>query len=248
MKVVYHGSSVSKQDIIKRRKSIHGEYVYATNNKIIAILTSHECESEFTYSLGRDSKNEPYHLIERIPGAFDIMYKSSAFIYTLDGSNFKSVNTSLSQVISSEEEPVLGEEKIENLLKVIKNLEKENAVKVYRHPSKPEGFVRDNSDLIEKLAVGQDFETIRSRYITLLSYYPELLDKVNDKLFSINKSFPGFDTNDLFNIIDYCIARYNQDPHSEPFLKLKLDKFIKLYPIYFKDINLVDICNKKQFN
>ncbi len=245
MKVVYHGSRVSKLDTIKKRQSIHGEYVYATNNKVIAILTSHEYESDFTYSLIRSNKNEPYHLVERIPGAFDIMYKSSAFIYTLDGSNFKSMNTGLNQVVSSEEVAVLGEEKIENLSKVIRNLEKENAIRVYRHPNKPEGYVRDNSDLIEKLAAGQDFETIRSRYITLLSYYPELLDKVNDKLFSINKAFPGFDTNDLFNIINYCIERYNQDPNSEPFLKLKLDKFTKLYPIYFKDIDLVKTANKK---
>lgn len=245
MKVVYHGSSISKLDTITPHQNTHGNYVYATNNKVIAIVMAHQHGSDFTYNFGRNSKKEPYNLVERIPGAFEMMYKSSASIYSLDGSNFKKINTSFNEIVSSEEEKVLGEEKITDLLRVISNLEKENAIKIYRYPNKPEGFKRDSSDLIEKLAEGQDFETIRSRYITLLSYYPELLDKVNDKLFSINKSFPGFNTNDLFNIIDYCIARYNQDPKNEPFLKLKLDKFIKLYPIYFKDINLVDICNKK---
>ncbi len=245
MKVVYHGSNFSSLETITPHQSIHGNYVYATNNKVIAIIMAHKYGSDFTYSFGRENRKDPYNLVERIPGAFDIMYKSSASIYSLDGSNFKKINTSFNEIVSTEEEKVLGEEKITNLLKVINNLEKEKVIKVYRYPNKPEGFKRDGSDLIEKLADGQDFETIRRRYISLLSYYPELLDKVNDKLFSINKSFLGFNTSDLFNIIDYCIARYNQDPKNEPFLKLKLTKFKKLYPIYFKNINLVDICNKK---
>ena len=36
------------------------------------------------------------------------------------------------------------------------------------------------------------------------------------------------------------------DPTKEPFLKIKLDKFKKSYPIYFKEINLVEISRNRK--
>jgi hypothetical protein len=173
------------------------------------------------------------------------MYSNAASIYSLDGEVFESIDTGFNEVVCKEQVTVLGEEKISNLFRMINNLGKNSAIKVYRYPNKPSWHSRDGADLIEKFAKNDDFETTRTKYITLLSYYPELLDKVNNKLVTLEKTFPGFNTNDLFNILDYCIARYNQNPEDEPFLKIKLSKFTKLYPIYFKDINLLDKKNKK---
>ena len=239
MGIVYHGSSIHKLKKIKKNNNSSKDYVYATDNKILAIINSHSAGSEFTYSLNRSKDGKVLQLIERIPNAFDVMYNTSSSIYILDSSNFEKVRGTTDEYRSKYDENVLAEEFYPNLLDVLINLDKSKAIKIYRYPSKPLGFPRDNSDLINKLALNADKDTIRKRYITLLGFFPELLNKVNDKLFSIDKLMPGFSTEDLFKIINYCIEKNNLDSTSELYLRQKLDKFTKLYPIYFKDIDLL---------
>ena len=74
MSYVYHGSKTHGLTELEPRPSTHGTYVYATDDKSIAIIMSKRCGDDATYSLSRNEKGG-YDLVERIPGAFNKMFK-----------------------------------------------------------------------------------------------------------------------------------------------------------------------------
>ncbi len=81
----------------------------------------------------------PY-IQEQYEGSLEYAYKNmSGSIYTLDTNLFKNNVTSFrSEYISEEVASVIKEEKIENALDRILQLEKENKLIIYRFPNKPE--------------------------------------------------------------------------------------------------------------
>ena len=59
---VYHGSSQSGISKLEPKKSTHGTFVYATPYKELAVIFSGRCGDDLTYTLYRESKNEPWKL------------------------------------------------------------------------------------------------------------------------------------------------------------------------------------------
>ena len=77
MKILYHGSREHGLKRLEPRKSTHGVYVYATPEKVLALVFSSKCGDDLTYGLGRIGKNNPWNLVEKIPGAFEKIQRYS---------------------------------------------------------------------------------------------------------------------------------------------------------------------------
>ena len=150
MEYVYHGSKVHNLKRLDPHESTHGKYVYATPNKVIAILMSKCCGSDLTYTLNGDG-NGHFDLIERIPGALDKMYANDASIYTLDKSPFKDIHTGFNEVVSSESVNVEFEEYIPNLYEKLNELEASGFIHIYYYPDRPSYIPDDDHDLVDKL-------------------------------------------------------------------------------------------------
>lgn len=243
---LYHGSTKKKLDFLNPYFSTYGNYLKAYTTREIAIIKSHTLGSDITYYFGKIKSGEPYSLIERLPGAFEIMYSDPISIYKVDDSPFFDIDLGLECYVTDEEVLVLEEEVISNPLEELLKLSKEGKINIYRYPNKPRGFSLDNSDLLDRISKTGTFELILKRYKELLAYYPELLNEMNNRLMRKNSRFKGLDKSDIVKSINLSISRSNIDPTKEPFLKIKLDKFKKSYPIYFKEINLVEISRNKK--
>ena len=150
MEYVYHGSKIHGLKELTPHESTHGNYVYATPNKVVAILMSKCCGSDITYTLNGDG-NGHYDLIERIPGAIDKMYSNDASIYTLDNASFKNIHTGFDEVVSEETVKVEYEEYIPNLYEKLNELEEAGFVHIYYYPDRPSYIPEDDSDLVDKL-------------------------------------------------------------------------------------------------
>lgn len=243
---LYHGSTKRGLDFLNPYFSINGNYLKAYATREAAIIKTHRLGSDITYFFGKDKASEPYYLVERLPGAFDIMYNNPISIYKVDDSPFFDIDLGLDSYVTDEEIAVLEEEIIYNPLKELLKLSKEGKIIIYRYPNKPKGFSVDNSDLLDRVSRLGTFELVLKRYKELLAYYPELLNEMNNRLMRLNNRFKGLDKSDIVKSINLSISRSNIDPTKEPFLKIKLDKFKKSYPIYFKEINLVEISRNKR--
>jgi len=58
MGVVYHGSKERGLKRIEPRKSTHGVYVYATDDKFLALHFSKRCGDDLTYDIGHFDNDE----------------------------------------------------------------------------------------------------------------------------------------------------------------------------------------------
>lgn len=150
MEYVYHGSKIHNLKTLKPHESTHGNYLYATPNKIVAILMSKCCGSDITYTLSGDG-NGHYDLIERIPNALDKMYANDASIYTLPSESFKDIHTGFNEVVSKESVDVVYEEYIPNLYEKLNELEEYGYINIYYYPDRPNYIPEDDSDLVDKL-------------------------------------------------------------------------------------------------
>ena len=97
---LYHGSSEKGITRLEPHRSTHGNYVYATPYKELAIIFSGRCGDDCTYALYRNNENEPWQMVERIPEAFNTMFSNSSSIYTLDDTTFKDIHTGFAEVVS----------------------------------------------------------------------------------------------------------------------------------------------------
>lgn len=157
MNYVYHGSQIQNLKELVPHKSTHGTYCYATSNRSIAIIMSHVCGDDATYTLRGDGCGH-YDLIERIPFAFNKMFKGKFSLYLLDSSYFKDIKTGFNEVVSDRNVPVIKEEKYDNLFDEINKLDN---VTLYYYPNRPNYIPFDDSDLIN---------TIRNVYIKKLGH------------------------------------------------------------------------------
>lgn len=66
-----------------------------------------------TYPLFRNSNDELWQLVERVPKGFDEMFNNSASIYALSDAGFKDIKTGFAEVLSETGGDVQKEEKIE---------------------------------------------------------------------------------------------------------------------------------------
>ena len=61
---LYHGSSQKGITRLEPHKSTHGNFVYATPYKELAIIFSARCGDDCTYALYRNGENEPWIIVE----------------------------------------------------------------------------------------------------------------------------------------------------------------------------------------
>lgn len=254
MGIVYHGSKEHGIKRLEPRKSTHGVYVYATPEKVLALNFSGRCGDDLTYDIGHfdTSKNEPWELVENIPGAFEKMFSNSSSIYSFSDETFKDIHTGFEEVVSEVGVNVVDEEYCENVYDALLKAEKEGLVKIYRYPNKPSSMKQDGSDILDKWRFYKNRlnkEFSKNEFDRLVYLHPELLDKINelskemgydyfykpDDLVGIFKSRVAFQLYDL-NHEQYIECSYISICNSFPELKGEIDM---LYNYYNEEINKV---------
>ena len=231
MAIIYHGSSTRGLTRLEPHKSTHGNYLYATKYKELAIIFSSRCVDDCTYALYRNNNDEPWTLVERIPEAFNTMFSNNASIYTLDDSTFKDINTGFSELVSNVGVNVVSEEYIENVYIKIKELEQNGLVKLYTYPNKPREIPNDNSDLIDKEIRQNKRENksiTRNSFERLILLHPNLMKKINKKIIELN--LEPFNKNDLINLFEEAILKQAIYPNYEQYLNSIVISISKTYP------------------
>ena len=244
---LYHGSSKRGLTRIEPHQSTHGNYVYATPYKELAIIFSARCGDDFTYALFRHSKNEPWQMVERIPEAFNTMFNNSSSIYTLDDATFKDIHTGFSEVVSQVGVNVEGEEYLENVYDSIKKLADEGKIKLYFYPDKPYGIPEDSSDLIDK----QIKQCERSKrpvtkeaFSRLVLLHPYLIDKVNQKMLELGVDTEPYKKEDLIDLFSEAVSMQSINPNKEQYLNSIVISISNIYPellsVLKEKLNILD--------
>ena len=186
-----------------------------------------------TYSLFRNSKDEPWQLVERVPMGFDLMFNNSASIYTLSDTNFKNIKTGFAEVVSETSVDILKEERINNVYQKLEELQTSGLIKIYRYPDRPKNIPLDDYDLIEKelmQAQRRNKPITRENFERLLLLHPKLLKKVNSVASLKIKDFIPFKQEDLIDIFEKFILMQMIYPSKEQFIKPAFKEITKAYP------------------
>ena len=234
MGVVYHGSKEHGLKRIEPRKSTHGKYVYATEDRALAIHFSGRCGDDLTYDLGHfDVDREgPWQLVENIPGAFEKMYANNSSIYTLSDETFEDAHTGFREVLSKTGVDVQGEELCPNVYEAILQLEKDGLLEIYRYPSKPAGLSMDGSHILDKMRhykydMGAKFNV--HQFDRLAYLHPGLLPQINELAdeFGVDVHYEIVDLVDLFR---ERVQRQLRDPEREQFIDSSYISICRAYP------------------
>lgn len=241
MKFVYHGSKEHGLKHIEPRKSTHGKFVYATPEKVLALVFSKRCGDDLTYEIGRTDKNGPWELVENIPGAFEKMYSNTSSIYYLPAETFKNAHTGFEEVISEVGVDVIDEEYYENVYKGLLQAEKDGLLKIYRYPSKPAYYRSDGSDLLDKwrsyyynLKIDfrkEDFD----RFVYL---HPRLLTQINALAQEFNYDY-HYELNDIVGIFKDRTRRQISDKQSEQYIDCSYISICSAYPKLKQQIDVI---------
>ena len=231
--IVYHGSSTSGLKVLEPHKSTHGTYVYATAFKEIAVLFAKKYGWDLTYGIGRNNKREPWTIIERVPGAFDVMFNNSFSIYTVDATTFKEINTGFDEVVSLVAVPVLKEEKYPSVYEALKKLEKDGKMKLIFYDKESELTKRDEIRMFENFVNSRkrnggtftkyDFED-------MLFLHPSLLERINEILLEEDINNQIIKKEDLITILQKKLCLINTGLKNEPFLKNGIREILDVYP------------------
>ena len=237
MEYVYHGSSTRGLKELTPHKSTHGNYLYATDDKRIAIVFSKRCGDDLVYSFGKNDDG-PYHLVERMPGVLEKMFSNDSSIYTLPADNFKDLKTGFKEVLSTESAPVLNEEYIPNVFDAVKKLEEEGFLRIYRYPSRPEWIPEDDSDLVQKIvrhSARTNEPLTKNTFNRLVFLHPDLMDKVNDCLIASGVD-DLFSEDDISRLMEMYRMRSIENPKGEYYIsnalelmKIKCPEYLKLF-------------------
>lgn len=231
--VVYHGSSVGSLETITPHKSTHGTYVYASYDKEVATIFAKKCGNDLTYGIGRTNKSEPWTLIERVPGAFEVMFNNPFSLYTLSDESFKDINTHFDEVVSTKEVKVLKEEKYSNVYEALKSLERQGKVKFISFNPNSEIIHKDIDNMLERYVKGclQRSNTLKKRdFEELLFLHPMLLDRVNQYLLEENVNSEIFHKEDLVTILQRKLCFKRVGLKEEAFLRLGINEILRAYP------------------
>lgn len=232
MQTLYHGSSQSDLTKLLPHQSTHGNFVYATKNKELAIIFSGRCGDDLTYTLFRNNDNEPWQVVERIPGAFAKMFNNSSSIYTVPSLSFKDIHTGFSEFVSDVSVNIDSEEKIENVYKKLKELDKSGIIKLYHYPNRPKEIPIDDTDLIRKQinqANRNHQEITKKTFRRLLYLHPNLFHLVNQKLSSIS-SDDLFTKQDLVENFESFILQQMLFPDREQYLGFSTKAITTTFP------------------
>lgn len=183
MNYVYHGSPASGLTHLEPRRSTHGQnWVYATNNKAIAIIHSQKW-SDYIFNESIDN-NGQLELTERLPNAFEEIYKGKmSYLYYLSAVNFLEGQTSFTpEVVSEQREEVIKCEVIEDTYAKLLEMERSGDVVLYRYPDRPAYIPSDDSDLIKQTKYFLENTTDKKG---LINYAIEKHPKIKDALLAL---------------------------------------------------------------
>ena len=241
MAIYYHGSRTPDLKVLLTNKdATHGNYGYATSSKTVATVFASRCGDDLVVSIFGDG-NGHYTLVERIPNAFDYMYSTSGSIYMVDSSYYEDLHTGFNEVLTREDVPVLGEEKIENVWEEINKLAEEGQLALYKYPNRPNSIPLDDSDLIDvvlKRIKKNNGEINRDAFSRCAYLHPNLIPAINNILMENGKELitPEF----LISIVNYKSLEKEYDPNHEVYLESALELIETYYP------GLIENDSKKQ--
>ncbi len=230
---LYHGSSEKGITRLEPHRSTHGNYVYATPYKELAIIFSGRCGDDCTYALYRNNENEPWQMVERIPEAFNTMFSNSSSIYTLDDTTFKDIHTGFAEVVSEVGVNTESEEFLENVYDAIKKIANNGKIQLYIYPNKPKEIPQDSSDLIDK-QIRQDQRSnspiTKQSFERIVLLHPYLIDKVNQKMIELNLNAEPYRKEDLISLFTNTMIRQAINPDREQYLKSIVISISSIYP------------------
>jgi len=190
-KIVYHGSPFGNIDKLEARVSTHlKKCIYATDNKVIAMLFMARGKGDLDTLISYDEGK--IVLVERRENVLNQLYNKTGYMYELDGSTFEHYDYLWTPEVISFEETIkpINKTFYPNILEVLKGEEQKGNIIIYRYPNRPEYVPQDNSDLIDKYIKFYQLG-FKDSIDQLLSTYPELNDKVQEKLEQIKKNQPN---------------------------------------------------------
>ena len=232
MQILYHGSSQSDLTKLLPHQSTHGNFVYATKYKELALIFSGKCGDDLTYTLFRNSDDEPWQIVERVPGAFSKMFENESSIYTVSDATFHDIHTGFSEFVSKEGVDIQTEEKVLNVYDELKKLELQGVVKLYHYPNRPKEIPNHDEDLIEKQIrqTTRNHRKVNSKdFRRLLYLHPDLLDAVNYKL-SSDSSQRLFTKQDLIDNFENFVLQQMLFSDKDQMLSLSIDQYARVFP------------------
>ncbi len=192
---LYRGTKIAGLKEMKPRLVNHSKaYVYATTDKIESIIYSVKGGNlNYTNIYGYDDNNERC-LIERKENALEEIFNQEGRYYILEPTDFKknnSLGVGNNEYVSEKPVKVLKEVTIKNVWEYLKELEKNNQLKIYRYPDRPKKYPKDDSDLIECAALTYcETNNLNGSFSLLEKYHPELTyktERVKKKLVNMSK-------------------------------------------------------------
>jgi hypothetical protein len=234
MGIIYHGSKYHGIKRLEPKTSTHGDYVYGTNDKTLALTFGSRCGDDLTYEIGHfdEDKNGPWELVELIPLAFDKMFSNSSSIYSISDETFKDINTGFNELVSEVGVDVISEEYIDNLYDEIIKAEQEGLIKIYRYPNRPLNFSQDDTLILDKWRYYKETfnkEFNKHEFDRLVFLHPNLLDKINELAKEFNYDY-HYDPNDLVSIFDLGIQTQLHSPEHEVYVDSAYISICNTYP------------------
>lgn len=236
MAIYYHGSTVSDLKVLHTNKNAtHGNYGYATSSKVVATIFASRCGDDLVVSIFGDG-NGNYALVERIPNAFDYMYSTSGSIYSVDSSYYQDHKTGFNEVLTTEDVPVISEEKIDNMMDEIDRLSEDGKLTLFRYPNRPNSIPSDDSDLINVVlrnAKRKNMEINRELFSRCAYLHPNLIPAINNLLEENNKELitPEY----LVSIVNRKLIEKEIDSNHEVYIESSLELIDKYYPGLIED-------------
>ncbi|MDD3241967.1 MAG: hypothetical protein PHQ64_04285 [Bacilli bacterium] len=185
MERIYRGCKEKGLKVMKPKLVNHDKpYVYATTDKIEAIIYSVKGGNfNYTNIYGYDGNKRC--LIERKKNELENIYNTSGRYYILSPDSFfrhDEIGVGNNEYISESSVKVLEEIEVPNVWELLKEKEKNQEIKIYRYPTRPDSYPADDSDLIEcATIIYLQTDEFDKPFDFLLKYHPELEFKINAK-------------------------------------------------------------------
>lgn len=178
--LVYHGSLKKGLTSIEPQDGIHGKYVYASKDPVVAALFLTKWH-DYIFRLGH--KENRVFIVENFPGALkSVYYEKSGSLYELPSEQFSEQEDLWEgEVIANEAISVIKENYIDNIYDYIIHRDKEDLVDVYLYPNRPDFIPEDDSDLLA-LALENIHKRGQKEVDLFLNYHPSLQDALKEAL------------------------------------------------------------------
>lgn len=233
MEYLYHGSKQTGLTQLLPHRSTYGTYVHATPDQTLATVFSGKNGNDFLYALFRTSKQDPWQLVERIPGGFEANFHTKSSIYKLNADSFKDIATGFLELVSDQPVDVLEEELIEDVYQRLIELHEQNLIHIYFYPNRRKEIPEDDHDLVEKCLSWAKLDHKRldaTVFENLLFLHPKLLEAVNERAMEIQPDFVPFTPSDLLSIFDKQVFFQIIDPNKERFFTSASLQYLSIYP------------------